>query len=292
MEYLYDLANPQRVKPVKTLEHVEIRSQFFLRNGPPAWPVDVRSIGKLVHREICNLPNGRPFFELSWTLQGAGRIEASGHEHRLAPGWLFILPPDLPHVYGPAAKEDPWWVPQWFTIDGANAKMFMRWLGLDKFWAGPLPGFPGERGQRLLDTVDRKGITGDLDRWESCMRALLEISARLSGKISESGRRFDSVMQWARNHMGPQMGVKAMAREAGLTRTYFSRVFTAETGMTPVAFLMETKLTTAKNLLLNSGKPVRQIAQESGFADASHFCRQFFAKTGLTPARYRRGTIR
>jgi transcriptional regulator GlxA family with amidase domain len=168
------------------------------------------------------------------------------------------------------------------------ARPLMQALALDRVLVRPLAGFPGALGLRIMGSVQRPGVTGTLDRQEACLRALHEISAQLSGRVLKYGNRFGPVMQWAQDRMGPQMGVQAMAREAGLSRTHFSRLFTAETGMAPVEFLMETRLSKAKELLLNSGKRVKQIAAESGFFDAAHFSRQFRKMTGQTPGRFRR----
>ena len=48
------------------------------------------------------------------------------------------------------------------------------------------------------------------------------------------------------------------------------------------------RLNKAKELLLSSNMPICEIAEKSGFSDASYFSRSFKKSVGLTPKQYRK----
>jgi len=277
---------------MNTNDRVAVERRFFRRAGPPAWPVDVRSIGweTRLDSTLVERPRGAGFFIIMWTVHGTGKLKTPRGIHGLKPGTLFLVPPETGHAYWAPGKT-PFWEVQWLTLDGRFAVPWMEQLGLNRILVRPLAGFPGTSTVRILDALRRPGVSGGLDRLEACLRLLHEISAQLSGKALKYGDRFDALMQWAGNRAYSQLSVQAMAAEAGLSRTHFSRLFRAETGMTPVDFLMEVRLSKAEELLLGSRKPVKQIAGECGFFDAAHFSRQFRKATGLTPGRYRRTAL-
>ena len=76
---------------------------------------------------------------------------------------------------------------------------------------------------------------------------------------------------------------------AALSRTsrfQLLRGFFREMGTTPHAYLVQRRVTLARQLLA-AGETPAQAAIEAGFADQSHMTRAFVRYLGITPARYR-----
>ena len=57
--------------------------------------------------------------------------------------------------------------------------------------------------------------------------------------------------------------------------------------MTPRSYLMKMRVMHACELLIDSEKPITEIALESGFYDHSDFARQFGKHMGQTASAYR-----
>jgi AraC-like DNA-binding protein len=85
-----------------------------------------------------------------------------------------------------------------------------------------------------------------------------------------------------------RIGLDELARACGLSRAHFARSFKATAGATPMQWLLAQRIDRAKNLLLNSGLPIDEIAHHCGFADQSHFTRAFAGRMGDTPGSWRR----
>jgi len=71
-----------------------------------------------------------------------------------------------------------------------------------------------------------------------------------------------------------------------LDRAYLIRAFRGAVGMPPHRYLIQIRVREAKRLI-REGRPLAEVAAETGFADQSHLTRHFKSLTGLTPGRLR-----
>ncbi|MGC4035835.1 MAG: helix-turn-helix domain-containing protein [Chitinophagaceae bacterium] len=81
--------------------------------------------------------------------------------------------------------------------------------------------------------------------------------------------------------------VKYLADEVHLSANYLSDLLKRETGMNAQDHIHHYLIEEAKNLLLNSGKSVGELAFDLGFEYPQYFSRLFKSKTGMTPIEYR-----
>jgi YesN/AraC family two-component response regulator len=79
----------------------------------------------------------------------------------------------------------------------------------------------------------------------------------------------------------------AVAAEAGMSPSHFSRIFKKVMGLPYQDYLNGRRITKAKNLLRTSAQSVTEIAISLGFADPTGFGRIFKKLTGHTPSAYR-----
>jgi AraC-like DNA-binding protein len=77
-----------------------------------------------------------------------------------------------------------------------------------------------------------------------------------------------------------------LAGLAGLSRFQFLRAFARQIGTTPHAYLVQKRVSIARQLLATGVMPA-EAAAHAGFADQSHMTRAFVQHVGVTPARYR-----
>lgn len=80
-----------------------------------------------------------------------------------------------------------------------------------------------------------------------------------------------------------------LAADAGVHPGYLATVFRQHLGCTIGEFWRRQRLERATDLLMNTRLPVAEVALRCGFADQSHFTRQFHQVMGQPPATYRRG---
>jgi AraC-like DNA-binding protein len=76
-----------------------------------------------------------------------------------------------------------------------------------------------------------------------------------------------------------------LANLSGVSRFQLLRGFARELGITPHAYLIQSRTRLARALLAR-GQPIADAAAESGFADQSHLTRAFVRQFGITPGRF------
>jgi AraC-like DNA-binding protein len=89
------------------------------------------------------------------------------------------------------------------------------------------------------------------------------------------------------NRYGEPLSLDELADSAILSKFYFSRVFRSVTGISPGRFLSVIRLFRAKNLLLETGASVTDIAFGVGYNSLGTFTSRFARSVGTSPGRYR-----
>ncbi|WP_067499289.1 GlxA family transcriptional regulator [Actinoplanes sp. TFC3] len=93
---------------------------------------------------------------------------------------------------------------------------------------------------------------------------------------------------WAAQHLDRPLTIADLARHASMTKRTFSRHFVAETGVTPVQWLISQRVDRARTLLETTDMPVERIATEAGFGSATVLRQHLHSALGVTPQGYRR----
>jgi AraC-like DNA-binding protein len=88
-------------------------------------------------------------------------------------------------------------------------------------------------------------------------------------------------------HPHEAMKLNDLASLAGMSPRSFVRAFRAATGLPPIAYLIQLRITRAAFLLRTTGETVTEIAYRAGFNDSNYFTRQFIKLIGCSPRRYR-----
>jgi AraC-like DNA-binding protein len=81
---------------------------------------------------------------------------------------------------------------------------------------------------------------------------------------------------------GEAWSLASMAAEAGMSRSRFAPAFKDAVGQTPADYLSQWRLAIARGEL-RTGKPLKALATELGYANASALSRRFTQQAGLSP---------
>jgi len=136
------------------------------------------------------------------------------------------------------------------------------------------PGVPALR----LDALAIEALGTLLDRRATARRA-----------VQPPATGYDPLAKavaYLNDHPADTIRLATLATLSGLSPWHFLRSFKLATGLTPHAFHIQARIRRAQQQLHN-GVPPAQVAADLGFADQSHFIRQFRSYVGTTPGRFR-----
>ncbi|HWB68905.1 MAG TPA: helix-turn-helix domain-containing protein [Solirubrobacterales bacterium] len=98
----------------------------------------------------------------------------------------------------------------------------------------------------------------------------------------------EETRRWAVERLREPLDVAAMARHARVSPRTFARRFRAETGTTPLQWLLAQRVLEARRLLEESDLSVEEVAWQAGFGNAASLRDHFRRATATTPTAYRR----
>ncbi|MDO4343379.1 MAG: response regulator [Eubacteriales bacterium] len=107
-----------------------------------------------------------------------------------------------------------------------------------------------------------------------------------------SMKRYGIVLEEARafireNYQREDMSLNTVASRVNISPSYFSAIFSAETGQTFVEYLTQVRLEKAKELLMCSSLRTAEIGYEVGYRDSHYFSYIFKKVVGCSPKEYK-----
>ena len=227
----------------------------------------------------------KPFVQIFWCIQGAGKFFLPDREVILYPGETFFrLPGEIYHHLScdPAAQ----WRYYWFTFDGDYAEKFMLSYGYPRKNVTGVE-CPTELFSELEILVQKQ--TGYARRHALAIAA--EILARIGGMdddvpIESLIKKF---MLLVRKHLhDPGVTVHDLAKKLGVHRMTLNKHFKEAMGITPGKYLDGIRLQHAMRLLRDTELSLKEIVENTGIGNQSYFCRLIREKVGVSPAEYRK----
>ena len=88
--------------------------------------------------------------------------------------------------------------------------------------------------------------------------------------------------------LGVEIALDDIARQSGLSRPHFYKLFRAQTGVTPNLYLNTLVMEKALENLVGGETSMNDIAFDLGFSSQSAFTRFFADNVGMAPTDYRR----
>ncbi|WP_434603219.1 helix-turn-helix transcriptional regulator [Pseudomonas sp. Z4-7] len=95
------------------------------------------------------------------------------------------------------------------------------------------------------------------------------------------------IMLYIDQHFRDSIDQRDLAKRCGMTTFRFSRVFKETNGLGFTDYVLNKRMSFAKELLDNSQMPITSIGYEAGFKDPSYFARAFKQYANCTPSEYR-----
>jgi AraC family transcriptional regulator of arabinose operon len=94
-------------------------------------------------------------------------------------------------------------------------------------------------------------------------------------------------INYFREHYQENINIEEYIKSQNLSISSFFRKFKSYTGLTPLQYLLEIRLSNAQNLLQTTNYSINEIALLTGYDNALYFSRLFHKHIGMSPKEYR-----
>jgi AraC-like DNA-binding protein len=155
-------------------------------------------------------------------------------------------------------------------------------------------------GNRVVDRIERVGELNGPARWNVTNKipvfdtkgrivGTAGITRALSKSVSSSGSEsgFDLALEYIRDHYQQPITNQQLAVISKMSLRAFERQFLASFHLTAQKYLRKLRLGIASRALIYTNELLSEVALNCGFADQSHFTREFRRQFGRTPREYR-----
>lgn len=235
-------------------------------------------------------PAVRNFYLIHYILDGKGEFFANNNCYPLAKGQGFLIEPDYQTVYMSDADEP--WTYIWVGFSGKKAKEILRTIGISQSF----PIFtctPQQHPEKyIMDMLGHNNANyGDLYRQMAMLylffSCLADANKDHAGVSSEDNVYISHAIRYIQNHYSEAVRIDELARYVGLNRSYLSTLFKKHTGLSPLKYLQNFRLTKAAHLLSMTQLSIASIAISCGYQEPESFYKIFRQTTGLSPTQYR-----
>ena len=102
-----------------------------------------------------------------------------------------------------------------------------------------------------------------------------------------TGVAIQRAVDFVEQHLGTELTVAAIAQSAHLSAYHFARLFRAQTGIPPLAYVRARRMTESVKALKNGNLAVHEIALTLGFSSQQAFTVAFTQRFAVPPATFR-----
>ncbi|MCM1111704.1 MAG: AraC family transcriptional regulator [Muribaculum sp.] len=234
-------------------------------------------------------------------LEGEGALEYEGTVYQLRQGDCVFV--DCHRVYAHSSSEVLWrlkWVHFYGPNMGGIYEKYVERGGCCVF--APVD---GNCFEEILDEIYDMAASNlnskDMQIYAklTALLALLmeqsrnipkqdEIRGAERTKHAAKRQNLQAVKEYLDAHYNEKITLDQLSGRFFINKFYLTRIFKEQFGGSVTEYLLQVRITKAKQNLRFTDKPVEEIAQECGMRDANYFARMFKKVEGVTPGQFRR----
>ena len=231
----------------------------------------------------------------------AGRpaaLHVCGTAFPLAPGRAVAVNPWEPHDFLPGDLADGslflvlYVKPMWFLEVSRSARSALRFGRTEIEMTDQIARSVGKVVALLLEGGGADMFDGDLyELTQECFDQSWQWTPACrpsDGSAGFNDFRVRKSIRLMAERLGGGIELDDVAREAGLSRPHFYKLFRRQTGITPNLYLNTLRMERAIASLTETGRSVTEIGYDLGFSSQSGFTRFFASNVGMAPSDYRR----
>ena len=235
-----------------------------------------------------------PSYLIKFCISGEGLLDYEGRTHTLRPGQLFWIDCMKPQYYRTSPRKGQLRL-LWVHFYGAPCRAYYNLflaqndnnpiINVDsdvavKSTLDALIGLYKNGANNLQDDIQASGLLTQL------MVRCISAAGTRAERSSLPGYVLD-VRNYIGLHYHERITLDTLAKTLSINKYYLQKLFKRHMGLSPNEYLIQTRLTRAKELLRTASLPISQISMDVGISNIGHFISLFKQHEGITPSAYR-----
>lgn len=230
-------------------------------------------------------------FLIVYTLSGKGLLRYGGAEYILTANKCFFIN-CMNYQYYETLPDQQWEI-LWVHFNGATSMGYY-----EQFAKSGSPVIEFEEGSiiiQLLKNIIESQQNRELHCELLCSKYLVEILTELllnNIKNRNEGLLIPEfiiqVIREIETRFSDRLSLDDLSKHCGVSKFYLSKEFKRQTDLTVNEYIINTRITYAKELLKYSGLSVADVAYQVGIGNVSHFINLFKVREGVTPLAFRK----
>ena len=230
------------------------------------------------------------FFQV---LSGHGTLEYMGETFPLIAGDCAFLDCCRPYSH---CTSDELWQLKWAHFYGPNMNSIYEKYAERGGRPCFHPADPSPYG-RILDELYETASSEDhvrdmriFEKLASLLTLLMEQSWNPENRrrITAKKQNLQNVKEYLDRHYMDRINLDDLAEKFYINKFYLARIFKEQFGVSINNYLLQIRITHAKQLLRFTDQTVEAIGRECGVEDANYFSRMFRKVEGISPGEFRR----
>lgn len=238
-------------------------------------------------------PEGREDYQLLYVADGCVYFEFQGKEQKVEKGHMVLYWPGESQYYKMYSADGAEFF--WVHFTGYDAERLLAEWGItpgkNVFWVGTTSDYRWMFHQIIRELQTQRLNYDEVARMNLRHLCLL-IQRHQIETEEETGADFHGeiiqAITWFERHWRENVSIEEYATRNRITPCWFRQKFKAFTGVSPIQYLIQLRMTNAMNLIENSDYNISQIAYLVGYDNPSYFRRLFRKYTGASPIEYKK----
>ncbi len=232
--------------------------------------------------------NRLDYYMLACVDSGGLYFRYNGASFEVHAGEILLLDCRIPHTYGTLENASFRYI---YFSGGSSAEYYQLLTGKQGYMVRPTRSIDIQSAIQTIFALVTDKAYNEHRISVQIYRILAELAVESGAGEQIKNAAVLRAIAYMEHHFSESLSIEQIADEVNLSEYYFSRLFRRCTSMSPHAYLVNLRITMARQLLTVSQKSVECIAEECGFHSTTNFIRSFREHVGCTPKQFRRAAM-
>jgi len=220
---------------------------------------------------------------IHYIYEGEGYFETKYCHMPLGKNQAFLVYPGQIAIYASSVEKPLLY--RWVAFYGEKTEEFLSKTAFSHETPIISDSSPYKAGKILRDIIDVR-TTSPYELISKFYAFIGALSSREDTR--DSGSRYvDTALNYINLNRSARLTVNELAASVNLSRSFFSRLFTAQVGVSPKKYLLDDIMTSAEEMVKNSSLSIGEISEILKYENPVDFTRAFKRYFGDAPTKYR-----